>query len=113
MSDRVEPGRGEVAGEDVVVGRAVVRVVVAERPHQRELVHLRRDLRQQVADLQAGDLRLRRVELAAELRGRVGLQVERVEVALPAVQEHEDERHVLLGLRLQLRLHTDAVGDAP
>src|SRR5256885_1697956 len=51
---RVEPGLWEVPGEDVVVGRAVVGVVVAERPDQRELVGLPAHLREQVAHLDAG-----------------------------------------------------------
>jgi hypothetical protein len=39
----------------------------------------------------------------AELRRRVGLQVERVEVALPAVQEDEDQRHIFVRLRFLFR----------
>ena len=43
-----------------------------------------------------GTLVCDRVELAAELGRRVGLHVQRVDRAQPAVQEDEDQRHVVL-----------------
>ena len=77
---RVEPGRGEVAGEDVVVGRAVVRVVVPERADQRELVHLPWPTFGRCSQTWTpGTWSSIGLELAAELGRRVRLQVERVD----------------------------------
>ena len=47
-----------------------------------------------LADLDAGDVGGDRLELAAELGRGVGLQVEGVDGAQPAVQEEEDERDI-------------------
>ena len=83
-----------------MVGRPVVGVVVPERADQRELVHLPADARQVLADADAGDVGVDRLELAAELGRRIGLQVPGVDGAEPAVQEQEDQRNVLRRLPL-------------
>ena len=90
----IEAGLREVAGEHVVVGRAVVGVVMAERADQRELVHLPGRARQVLADLDAGHVGGDGLELAAKLGGRVGLQVPGVDGAQAAVQEQEDQRDI-------------------
>ena len=45
-----------------------------------------------LADVRAGDLGLDRLELAANVRGRVGLGVPDVDVARAALQEDQDHR---------------------
>ena len=49
-----------------------------QRPDQGDLIHARRHLRQQLADLDAGDVAADRLELALDLGRRVGLEVEGV-----------------------------------
>src|SRR5262245_39473650 len=53
------------------------------------------------ADLEAGDVRRYRIEVAAKLCRRIGLQIERVDRAKSAVQEDEDERNVFVRERLR------------
>jgi hypothetical protein len=96
----IEAGLREVAGEDVVVGGAVVGVMVAEGTDERELVHLLGDARQVLANLDAAYIGVDRLELAAELGGRVGLEVPGVHRAETAMEENEDERNVRWPLAL-------------
>ena len=62
-----------------MVGGAVVRVVMAERADERELIGLLAELRQVIAQVHAGDFGAGGLKLAAELGGGVRLQVERVD----------------------------------
>ena len=50
---RIEPGRGGIAGEHVMVGQSVPRIIVRERPQERELIPLPGQSGEMLADLQA------------------------------------------------------------
>jgi len=105
---RIEPGLREIAGEHVVIGRAMVRIVV-RRANQRKLVHVLGDLRHVFADLNAVHIGRDRLELAAKLDRGLGLEVPGIHRAQPAVQEEKDQRDFLggfpqfCGLSLQLQ----------
>src|ERR1700677_2163990 len=58
---RIETGGGAVAGENIVIGGTVIRVVMPERPDEGELVHLSCHFRQQFADGKPGDFCFDRV----------------------------------------------------
>ena len=88
---RIEAGLREVAGQHVMIGRPVVRVVMAERTDQRELVHLPGELRQMLADLDAGHVGGDRLELAAELGRGIGLEVQ-VSMVLTASDLSKDTK---------------------
>ena len=47
-----------------------------------------------LADLDAGDIGGDRLELAAELRRRIGLEVEGIDGTQPAVQKEKDQRDI-------------------
>ena len=79
-----------------------------ERADQRELVHLPSQARQMFADLDAVDVGLDLLELAAKFLRGIRLHIEGVDGAEPAVQEEEDERDIarpsaLAGTRVQLQ----------
>src|SRR5262249_56289254 len=61
---RIEARLREVTGKDVVISRAVVRVVVAERTDQRKLVHLAGGPPREPANLDAPRGRRTRPQLA-------------------------------------------------
>ena len=91
--DLVEEGaRLGMPGEELVRRVEVVRMPVRERPHDGQPIGARGEPRQVLAERDAGRLRGDRLELAADLGRRVGLQVERVELARPAGQEDQDHR---------------------
>jgi hypothetical protein len=71
-----------------------VRVVhaVAHGPDQSRVVHLARQAREMLAELDAVEARRDGAELAADLRGGFRLHVPHVEVARPAVEEDDDAR---------------------
>ena len=72
---------------------SVVRAAGADdRADRHQLVHLRGDPRQMLADLDARHVGLDRLELAADLGRRVHLQIEHVLVRRPAGQEDHDDR---------------------
>ena len=60
--------------------------------NQAILVRLTRQARQVFANLDAGNVGRGRPKLAAEVRRRVGLQIERLELARPAEQIDQDAR---------------------
>ncbi len=62
--------------------------------NERELVRHLRHQRQVLADFDAGNVRLDRLELAADFRRRIHLQIERVLVRRPARQINHDDRFV-------------------
>ena len=88
----ITEGGAEPAGQDPVGRRLVVVILVAGRAHQADLVHRPGHLRQQFADLQAGDVGGDGAVLAADLLRGVGLGVERVVVGKAAAEEDEDDR---------------------
>jgi hypothetical protein len=65
---------------------------VRHRPQEADLVHLLGQLRQMLADLNAGDVRSGGLELAANLRRRIGLHVPQIDLAGTAEEEQEDAR---------------------
>jgi hypothetical protein len=88
-AERLQVLRGEA-------GLALESVVGAGRADQRsdegEPISDAGQLRQQLTDVQTGDLRGDRPELAADLDRRVRLQVDRVHVRRPAVEVDVDDR---------------------
>ena len=87
-----ERGQRLVAGQQVLAGLLVGGDVGGERPHQGDLVHHLRRVRQVLAELDAGDVRPDGAELAADLARRIRLRVERVQMAGPARQPEQDDR---------------------
>ena len=85
--DDRRPAGQRVVGPGVVVGDRVV-----DRPDERQVVGLLRQHRQVLAELAARHGRLDRLELAADLRGGVGLHVPGVLVRRAPFQEHQDHR---------------------
>ena len=81
-----------------------------EGANDRELVHHLRDVGHQFADLDAGHFGLDRLEVAANVGGRVHLQVEHILVRRPAGQVDHDAGFVTL-LDPALRLGTQHVGE--
>ena len=63
-----------------------------KRPHHSVLVRARRQTRQMLADVQTRYPRLNRLEFAANLRRRVRLHVEHVEMTRGAGEEDDDHR---------------------
>ena len=85
-------GGSLAAGEGLGRGRVVQAVGVVHAAHQRHLVHHARHVRQMLADRQTGDRGRDRFELAANFAGPVGLEIVGIEMARPAVIEHDDAR---------------------
>lgn len=77
-------------------GHALKRIVGPgrshDRPHNRQLVGDLRQLRHQLADLDPRHIGGDRAKLPADLRGRIGLEVDHVLVRRPARQEDHDHR---------------------
>ena len=71
-------------------GAVVVGLGRGHAPDQREPIHHLRELREDLADPHAGDRGVDRLELAADVGGRVGLGVERVEVRRAAREPDQD-----------------------
>jgi hypothetical protein len=98
--DRAEarPAAHRPQGRGVAAGLHLHRVVPALRPDDRadehELVGPRRDLREALADHDAGHVGLDRQELAAHLGRGVGLQVPEVLVRRAAPKKDVDDRLV-------------------
>ncbi len=86
----VGPG---AAGEHPVGGGPVVAVAMGEAADHRARVHPLGVLREELADLDAGEVRADRLEGPAELGRAFGIHVEGVELRPPAV--HPDEDHAL------------------
>ena len=78
------------AGHHVVVAGAVVALVVADRADDRQLVGDGRQARQVLREVDAGNLRVDRRELAAEFLRRVRLGIEGFVVGGAAVQPDQD-----------------------
>ena len=78
------------AAHDVHIALAMLRAVGMHRANEGELVGTATELRQPVAELQAGDTGRGRAVLAADLARRVRLHVVHVDMAGAALQEHED-----------------------
>ena len=74
------------------VGDAVDRVLVRDRPHDRDVVHHAAGVRQQFAHVAAGQRGPDRLKLAADLDRRVRLLVGEFELARRAVEEQQDAR---------------------
>ena len=105
-----ERSRHLVPGQDVVGGDEVVVIAVRQRADHGVLVGPRREQRQMLADVQSRHRGGDRLELAADLGGRVRLRIEHVQVAGRPGQEHDDDR-----LRLapgRRRVGGDAASDA-
>src|SRR5262249_46320902 len=84
--------RAEAAAQHPIGRRLVVVVVVRPGAHQGYFVHAAGHVRQQLADLQAGDVAVDLLVLAADLGRSLGLGVEAVVVRQPAAEEDEDDR---------------------
>ena len=93
---------GLVAGHDVVVAGVVAVVVVAVAAEDGVLVGELGNLRQVLADLDAGHAGGDRLVWPADFLGGVGLQVEHVDVRRPAFEEQENAR-LCLGRRRRRR----------
>ncbi len=78
------------AGHHIMITCAVVPLVVADRPDDRELVGDRRQLRQVFRERDAGDLGVDGVERPPDLARGVGLGIERLVMARPAVHPDQD-----------------------
>ena len=104
-----------MAGQPDVDGRCVCIVhAVVDRPDQGCVVHEPRQAGQVLADRDAGEARVNRPELSADLRGCVRLHVPHIEVARPAIEEQNDAS---VGTRRQpgavrLRLGPQQAGQA-
>ena len=82
-----------MAGQDVMRGNEVIVFAMRQRADDGVLVGAGGEARQMFADLHAGPLSGGdRLELAADLGGCVGLEVEHVDVARRAGEEDEDHR---------------------
>jgi hypothetical protein len=92
-----------VAGQHPMRAHAVPGVRVEGAAHDGHFVHLLRLVRQVLADVDAGDVGLDRLELAAKLRGSVRLEVVHIDVARAAAQPQKDDRRVLGGFVLLFR----------
>ena len=106
---------GTLAGHHHVVTAAVVTVDVSDTAHDRQLVGDGGDAGQDIGDLDTGGLGRDGIEVAADFRGRVGLDVPHVLVRLTAESEQEDTVDVphRLALRLGERLlHPQQLGQA-
>ena len=90
VADR--PGGRRLAGEQVVRRGQVVDVVVRHRADEAQLVCPLRQQRQVFADLQAGDGRRDRLELAAIHVRRIRLHVPGILLGRPAPHEEHDAR---------------------
>ena len=87
---------------------AVVILFGVDAADDREAVHLLRRVRQQLADMHAGDRRRNRAERPAGVG--FGLGVERFELAESAVQEN-DQHLLLLGFELRRDARLDQPPD--
>ena len=83
-------GRRRLTGEQKRRRRRVIDVRVRHRSHDRQLVGPLGQLRKVLADLDARHARGDRLELAADLGRRVGLQVPGVLLRRPAPHEEQD-----------------------
>ena len=81
-----------MAGDHPVDAAGVIGVLVAERTHHGELVHLAGELRQVLAHPDAGHVAVDGLEFAADLGRGVGLHVEGVVVRGAAVQKNDQAR---------------------
>jgi len=79
-------------GQDVMGGDEVVVFPMRQRPHHRVPVGPRRQPRQMLADHQPGHARGDGPKFAANLRRRVRLRIEHVEMARRACEKNEDYR---------------------
>ena len=70
----------------------VAAVAVMHAADERELIHAFGHLRQQFGDVNAGDVGLNRFELAADLGGRFGFRVPKVDVARCTAVEDQNDR---------------------
>jgi hypothetical protein len=87
-----ERRHGAVAGVDVLGAQLVPGQRVADAAQDGEPVGTTGQPRQVLAHLDAGHVGVDRPELAAKLRGRVRLHVERIHVRRAAAEEDEDRR---------------------
>ena len=90
--------RGAVAGQQVVAAGVVVAQFVRQRADQGDVPHHLGRPGQVLADADARDGGVDRLEVAPHFDRRIGLGVERVEVARPAVEPDEDAGDVLADL---------------
>ena len=95
--------RGGRAGHHVMIAAAVVRVLVADRADNCELVGGLGQIRHRFAELDARHGSGNRLELAANLGRRIGLGIERLVMRRPAVEPDHDAIDLLAG-RLRHRL---------
>ena len=73
-------------------GDAVDRIRMRHRADDGDTVHDAGGVGQQLADVEAGDVALDRLQLAADVDGGARLGVERLELTRRAIQEEEDAR---------------------
>lgn len=79
-------------GERVIDTRLVVVAGMRQRANDRHLVRVLGNLRQVLADLNAGDDRIDRVEQTANPFGSIRFQIKRVVLRRPAPQIHQNAR---------------------
>ena len=87
-----ERPRLRMPGQDVMSGHEVVVFPMRQRPHHRVLVGPRRQPRQMLADHEPGNARGNGPKFAANLRRRIRLRVEHIEMARRAGEKNEDHR---------------------
>ena len=90
----VEAGGGMMPGEHVMISAAVVGISMGEGANLGELLHDAGDAREVFADSNAGEVGGDGAEVAADVGGSVGLEVEGVDGAQAALEEDVDEGEV-------------------
>ena len=73
---------------------------MTDAAEDRVLVGAGCELRQVLADLNAGNIRVDRIELAAKLGGRIRLQIERIDMRRTSAKIDDDGRLALRRLRI-------------
>ena len=104
-------GPGPAPGQPHRPGDAMVRLVVVHRPHQRELVGATGQVREQLADLQAGDPGRDRRERTPILDRGIRLHVERVELARRPPEPEQDDRSGFAIGHLSRGAHGQVIGE--
>ena len=92
-----------IAGKEAVGAAGMFVPFMVQAAEERELVRDAGQPRQQLGDLHAGDGRANRFERAAIFHRCRRLEIEEVDMARSAVRPKEDDREVLVDLRLLLR----------
>src|SRR4029077_969396 len=102
--------QGQVSRQEVVDGALVVVFARLHRPENGELVGLFSGERQMLANLYSRDASRDRLELAANLFGRIWFQIERVQMAATAALPQQEAGDVPLGSGSQQAVQANPQG---